>query len=73
MVSRDEVSLALTGDLFGSHSPIGRPILPSIVLDLQQFLVPNSNNQLHPCKQSALPFLDPQLEDLLQRCKVLDG
>lgn len=64
MVSRDEVSLALTGDLFGSHSPIGRPILPSIVLDLQQFFVPNSNNQPHPCKQSALPFLDPQLEDL---------
>ena len=67
LVSLDEVSLVSTEDLFGAHSPIGRPILPSIVHDLQQFFTPNSHNQPHPCKQSALSSSDPQLEDLLQQ------
>jgi hypothetical protein len=43
------------------------------VLDLQQFVVPDSNWQQHPCKRSDLSFSDPQLEDLLQRadlCKI---
>ena len=59
LVSLDEVSLVSTEDLFGAHSPIGRPILPSIVHDLQQFFTPNSHNQPHPCKQSALSSSDP--------------